>query len=264
VVLLVFPGRPARSPQGVGTCSVGWIDDGTEAVANLVGKAERSSSGGASFLAAAALIKPDVPISGIRLTRILSSQACAMASYRSFTTSADRGRAPGGHRTSGPEGLGTDADSDDADCSAIVQARTSSAFLKLLFIPAGRWPNSARVPATWPGLSGSSIDLSTPAVLDHPGEPGRCLCSLLRDRFQVSPSCEGQPLPTCNNEAPTRSLALRLTPSPSQARARWLPITTPGRLHGGRAIPMVGTFQLTRSTRLLLTHACTATPTASQ
>ena len=39
-----------------------------------------------------------------------------MFSYRSFTAGADRGHAPGGHRTSGPVGLGIDADSDDADC----------------------------------------------------------------------------------------------------------------------------------------------------
>src|ERR1700677_3790681 len=36
-------------------------------------------------------------------------------------------------------------------------------------------PHLAQVRTTWPGLSGSSIDLSAPAVLDHPGEPGRCL-----------------------------------------------------------------------------------------
>jgi hypothetical protein len=85
----------------------------------------RSSRGGASFLAAPALIKPGGPFSGIRLTRILSSQAFAMVSYRSFARSADRGRAPSGRRTSGPEGLGTD--SDDTDRSAIAQARISSA-----------------------------------------------------------------------------------------------------------------------------------------
>ena len=79
-------------------------------------------------MATTALIKPDVPIYGIRLTRILSSQACAMFCYRSLTTSADRRHAPGGRRTSGPEELGTDADSDDADRSVIVQARISSAF----------------------------------------------------------------------------------------------------------------------------------------
>ena len=33
-----------------------------------------------------------------------------------------------------------------------------------------------------PGLPSSVVDLSTPAVLSHPGEPGRCIRSLLRGR----------------------------------------------------------------------------------
>jgi hypothetical protein len=44
--------------------------------------------------------------------------------------------------------------------------------------------------------------------------------------------------------------ALRLTPSPSQAPTARSPAPPLGRLHGERAIPMVSTFQLTRSTRL--------------
>ena len=44
--------------------------------------------------------------------------------------------------------------------------------------------------------------------------------------------------------------ALRLTPSPSQASTARSPAPPLGRLHGERAIPMVSTFQLTRSTRL--------------
>jgi hypothetical protein len=40
-------------------------------------------------VAAPTLIKPDVPISGIRFTPILSSQPCAVFSDRSFTTGAD-------------------------------------------------------------------------------------------------------------------------------------------------------------------------------
>jgi hypothetical protein len=39
------------------------------------------------------------------------------------------------------------------------------------------------------------IDLSTPAVRSHPGEPGRCVCSLLRGRRQASPFLEGWPFP---------------------------------------------------------------------
>ena len=35
---------------------------------------------------------------------------------------------------------------------------------------------------TRPGLPSSVIDLSTPAVLSHPGEPARCIRSLLRGR----------------------------------------------------------------------------------
>jgi hypothetical protein len=44
--------------------------------------------------------------------------------------------------------------------------------------------------------------------------------------------------------------ALRLTPSPPQASTARSPAPPLGRLHGERAIPMVSTFQLTRSTRL--------------
>jgi len=47
---------------------------------------------------------------------------------------------------------------------------------------------------TPPGLPGSSIDLSTRAVPNHPGEPGRCLYPLLPCRCQVSPNCGGWPL----------------------------------------------------------------------
>ena len=41
------------------------------------------------------------------------------------------------------------------------------------------------------GLSGSSIDLSTSAVLNDPGESSRCMCSLLRGGLQASPVHEG-------------------------------------------------------------------------
>ena len=53
---------------------------------------------------------------------------------------------------------------------------------------------------------------------------------------------------------PKGSLALRLTSSRSRASTAGSPRTPPGRLHGERAIPMVSTFQLTRSTKLCLTH----------
>jgi len=50
------------------------------------------------------------------------------------------------------------------------------------------------------------------------------------------------------------SLALWLTSLPSQAPTGRLPAPPLSRLHGERAISMVSTFQLTRSTRLTLTH----------
>ena len=39
------------------------------------------------------------------------------------------------------------------------------------------------------------VDLSTSAVRNHPGEPDRCVRSLLRGRLQASPCSEGWPLP---------------------------------------------------------------------
>ena len=56
------------------------------------------------------------------------------------------------------------------------------------------------------------------------------------------------------NEAETGSLSLRLTSSPSRAPTTRLPAPPPSWLHGERAIAMVSTFQLTRSTRLSLTN----------
>ena len=56
------------------------------------------------------------------------------------------------------------------------------------------------------------------------------------------------------NEAESGSLALRLTSPRSQASTGRLPITPLSRLHGERAIAMVSSFHLTRSTRLILTH----------
>jgi hypothetical protein len=56
------------------------------------------------------------------------------------------------------------------------------------------------------------------------------------------------------HEAGPGSLTLRLASSPSQASTAGLPRTPLSRLHGERAISMVSTFQLTRSTRLILAH----------
>ena len=43
-------------------------------------------------------------------------------------------------------------------------------------------PSASAGGGTRPGLPSSAIDLSTPAVLSHPGEPARCIRSLLRGR----------------------------------------------------------------------------------
>jgi hypothetical protein len=53
---------------------------------------------------------------------------------------------------------------------------------------------------------------------------------------------------------PKGSLALRLTSSRSRAPTAESPRSPPSRLHGERASAMVSTFQLTRSTKLRLTH----------
>ena len=56
------------------------------------------------------------------------------------------------------------------------------------------------------------------------------------------------------DEAEMGSLTLRQTSSPHRGSANQLPAAPPSRLHGERAIAMVSTFQLTRSTRLSLAH----------
>ena len=95
-------------------------------------------------------------------------------------------------------------------------------------------------------------DLSTPAVPSHPGESGRCMCSFLHGRCQASPVPEGWPL-LWFHEAETGS-RFRITadvvasPGFDATVAR----DAAGWLHGERAIPMISTFQLTRSARLSL------------
>ena len=52
--------------------------------------------------------------------------------------------------------------------------------------------------AAVPGLPGSSTDLSTRAVPNHPGRPGRCICLLLPHRhFQASSCAEDWPPSIC-------------------------------------------------------------------
>ena len=97
------------------------------------------------------------------------------------------------------------------------------------------------------------IALSASAAPFHPGEPDRCSCSLLHGRWQASPILEvGHS--QLRNEAETGSLALRLTPLPSEASNCGLLRGPLGQLHGERTTSMVSTFQLTRTIRLRLTH----------
>ena len=61
---------------------------------------------------------------------------------------------------------------------------------------------------TPPGLPGSSADLSACALLNHPGRPSRCSCSLLPRWFQASPCPTGWPPPFKRNEAESGLLTL--------------------------------------------------------
>jgi hypothetical protein len=97
------------------------------------------------------------------------------------------------------------------------------------------------------------VYLSTPAVLNHPGGPGRCTCSWLRGRCWLH-HLRKDGHPQQFNEAESGSLTLRLTPLRSEASDAGLPRRLLGQLHGARALTMVSTFQLTRQTRLSLTH----------
>lgn len=57
-------------------------------------------------------------------------------------------------------------------------------------------------------LPGSSADLSTRALPNHPGQSHRFVRSFIPGEWQASPSSEGWPLPYKRNEAETGSLAL--------------------------------------------------------
>ena len=89
------------------------------------------------------------------------------------------------------------------------------------------------------------VHLSTPAVLNHPGGPDRCIRSWLHDRCWLHPSWRNGH-PRLRNEAESGSLALRLTPLLSKASNAELPRRLLGQLHGARAFTIVSTFQLTR------------------
>jgi hypothetical protein len=82
-----------------------------------------------------------------------------------------------------------------------------------------------------------------------PGSPSAAFARCFADgvRFQLIWKADHYQK---RNEAETGSLALRLTSSPSRAPTARLPVPPPSRLHVERAIAMVSTFQLTRSTGL--------------
>lgn len=82
---------------------------------------------------------------------------------------------------------------------------------------------------TPPGLPGSSADLSTCALLNHPGRPSRCIRSLLPRWYQASPSLAGWPPSFKCNEAESGSLSLGLTLSLSGNNRSPSPPTFHGR-----------------------------------
>ena len=122
-----------------------------------------------------------------------------------------------------------------------------------LCIPVARRPPSPARASTRSGLPGSSADLSMPAVLNHPGEPGRCTCSYLRDRHRLQ-RIRASGHSQLRHEAESGSLTLRLTPSPHEASFDGSLRQTLVWLRGARACTTVSTFQLTRSARLRLAH----------
>jgi hypothetical protein len=131
-----------------------------------------------------------------------------------------------------------------------------------------------------PGLPGSSTNLSTRALPNHPGRSNGCVCSLLPRRWQASSPPEGWPPPFTCNEAGTGSLALGLTSSLSrdtlsplpQGEALgdrptshgWLPSHGRPQLHAERAIDMSDTFQSDRLARLGLANRRARSTTSSK
>jgi hypothetical protein len=103
-----------------------------------------------------------------------------------------------------------------------------------------------------PGLSGSSQIFRRPLSPLTPGSPSAAYARCFTDGvwFHLLRKADH-----CHwfHEAETGSLTLRLTSSPSRAPTTWLPTPPPSQLHGERAIAMISTFQLTRSTRISLT-----------
>jgi len=118
-------------------------------------------------------------------------------------------------------------------------------------------------------LPGSSADLSTRALPNHPGQSHRFFRSFIPGGWQASPLSEGWPLTAMCNEVETGSLALgsRLRRQGSYRTLRssllqrtgltphvWLPARDRPRLHVEQAIYMSDTLQSDRSARLGLAY----------
>ena len=124
-----------------------------------------------------------------------------------------------------------------------------------LFIPGGsRRAPSSEVTTARSGLPGPSMDLSTPAVPNHPGEPGHCTYSFLGGRCQASPVPEGWPLSVQVSRGRIGFTCVTADVVASPGFDGTVTRDAAGWLHGERAIPMISTSQLTRSTRLRLAH----------
>jgi len=101
------------------------------------------------------------------------------------------------------------------------------------------------------GLPGSSTDLSTRAVPNHPGRSAGCVRLLLHQRsVWLHPRRRTGHL-RFPIEAASGSLALRLACSPPESLPVPLLKPTLVRLHVEQAIYMVNSFQFTKSARLL-------------
>ena len=110
------------------------------------------------------------------------------------------------------------------------------------------------------------VVLSTSAVSNHPGKlANRCRFVRLF-AMQASPNLAGWPLPLASRGRIPRlmeqghAFALRLTPSLLQAPNGKSPRRPLKSLHGSRTFAMMSSFQLTRTTRLRLTHQITTDP----
>ena len=97
-------------------------------------------------------------------------------------------------------------------------------------------PAALGVRPTPPGLPGSSIDLSTPAVSNHPGGVRPLHAPVASRPILGFPTFGSLATPQWCHEAESSSLALRLTSSPPEASSAGLLRPTLGWLHVKRAI----------------------------